>query len=400
MSARAAIFASLLALCGCGRILGGGCDEGWVPRPGACDAGAAADVTTTDTVDAGAAHDALDVLTDDVPDARADAASDVSPMDVPADVAPADVLADVTDVSAPQDVARPCTPPEHPCNGVCVDLTADPMNCGACGVTCGAGRYCVGGTCGVLCAPPRILCAGACVDPESDPEHCGRCGNVCPTGLCNGGRCRDERAGHLVLIGHDLEATRPDQGRLVGNAVFLTAASSPRLVLFTAWARAQSVDTVEAAVRTVAGPRLVRATRVSTGEALESVLSVDSADVVLIPHQVSATDAQVTELARRVSNRMVAFARAGGVVVVLDGEGSNGGTWPFAERTALIAVSGHRGVTGSATELVNGADAIAIGLSSAYRAERSSVGFTGTDGRGVVVRCDGLPLAIHEVVFR
>lgn len=385
MSARWMIMA--LALCGCGRILGGGCDEGWVPRAGACDAGSLADVSSVDAI--------TDAQTDAVTDAQTDAMTDAQTdaMDVPTDAVGADVV-------APQDGTRPCTPPERTCDGRCVDLGANPEHCGACGVACGAGRFCVGGVCGALCAAPRILCAGACVDPESDPEHCGGCGIVCPTGLCNGGRCRDERAGHLVLIGHDFEATRPDQGRLVGNAVFLTAASSPRVALFTAWARAQSVDAIEAAVRTVAGPRVVRATRVSTGEALESVLSVDSADVVLIPHQVSATDTQVAELARRVSTRVVAFARAGGVVVVLDGEGTSAGTWPFAERTALIPVSGHRGVTGSATELVNGADALAIGLSSAYRAERSSVAFTGTDGRGVVVRADGFPLAIHQVVFR
>ena len=86
-------------------------------------------------------------------------------------------------------------------------------------------------------------------------------------------------------------------------------------------------------------------------------------------------------------------------MVVLDGEGSSPGTWPLAEATGLLTVTGHVAVTGEAAEVVGGADAVAIGLPVAYRAERGSVTFLGTDGTGVVIRAGMLPLVLHRVVF-
>lgn len=52
--------------------------------------------------------------------------------------------------------SQPCPPPLEVCGGACVDLASDPGHCGACGVTCAAGRSCRGSTCadsiGVNCA--------------------------------------------------------------------------------------------------------------------------------------------------------------------------------------------------------------------------------------------------------
>ena len=40
-----------------------------------------------------------------------------------------------------------CSSPRRTCNGVCIDVTTDPQNCGNCGSTCDTGAQCCGGVC-------------------------------------------------------------------------------------------------------------------------------------------------------------------------------------------------------------------------------------------------------------
>ncbi len=385
---RAAVL--LAALLGCDPLLGGRCEDGWMPSPGACDAGTVtADVgTATDVVverDSGAPAD-VGVATD----AALDVVTDVPVFDVVATDAPArDVVA--------ADVV--CAPPEMLCDGACVDPASSRAHCGACGRACPAAQVCASGVCSSFCAAPLLLCAGVCIDPQTDAENCGGCGVVCSTGICNAGRCRDARAGHLVLIGHDYEATRPDQNRVLGNSVFLSASSAPRVATYAVGARASGVTNAGDAIRQVAGLRAWTELRVTTAEALPAAFSVDTTDVVLIHHLATATDESIAALALRVAGPAVGFVRAGGVVVVLDGTGSNRGTWPIADATGLLTATGHVVVTGGAAEVRSGADAVAIGLPVAYRAEQGSVAFTGTDGMGVVIAAAAGPVVIHRVVF-
>lgn len=376
------------ALLGCDPLLGGRCAEGWIPSPGACDAGLSRDVPDLD-----GPSDRPDVtLHDDVADASAFDAS-------PADASPPDASSTDASVSDGATADTGCTPPQSLCAGVCVDTASSRSHCGECGRACAAGEICASGVCSALCAAPLLLCDGVCLDPQTDPENCGGCGVVCSTGICNGGRCRDARAGHLVLIGHDFQNTRPDQNRVVGNAVFLSASAAPRVATCTVGALSASVANVRDAVRQVAGLRAWREAVVASADELPTAFSIDTTDVVLIHHQPSATEASINALAVRIAGPAVGFLRAGGVVVVLDGEGSSRGTWPLAEATGLLTVTGHTVVTGSAAEVVSGADAVAIGLPVAYRAERGSVTFLGTDSAGVVIRVGQSPLVLHRVVF-
>jgi hypothetical protein len=84
-----------------------------------------------------------------------------------------------------------CPPGQALC-AVCTDVGLDGLNCGRCGLACGAGR-CSGGTC--LCDPVSTVrtCGGSpvCVDTSSDPRHCGDCGVACPlvNEACIGGAC-------------------------------------------------------------------------------------------------------------------------------------------------------------------------------------------------------------------
>ena len=129
-----------------------------------------------------------------------------------------------------------CSEGQMLCGTACTRVLVDPANCGACGVTCGDGKVCIGGTCltpgggdagaasheagtrpdagpgsdaalqgdasvgldggvegdagGLRACPAASLCAGACVDLRADPAHCGACTTACATGqICTGGTC-------------------------------------------------------------------------------------------------------------------------------------------------------------------------------------------------------------------
>jgi hypothetical protein len=84
------------------------------------------------------------------------------------------------------------------CGGVCTNLAADPYNCGTCGRGCGAGDACVDGAClapapssDQVCAAQGLTnCGGVCTNTLGDSANCGACGNSCPLGgYCQGGVC-------------------------------------------------------------------------------------------------------------------------------------------------------------------------------------------------------------------
>ncbi len=79
------------------------------------------------------------------------------------------------------------------CAGVCVDVSADPANCGACGYPCAADTVCNLGVCGLSCVAGLTPCDQECVDTTSDLDHCGGCNVACDLPgaftACVGGTC-------------------------------------------------------------------------------------------------------------------------------------------------------------------------------------------------------------------
>lgn len=75
------------------------------------------------------------------------------------------------------------------CGSTCVDLGTDPANCGSCGSGCGD-LFCLQGGCSADCGA-LTECSGACVDVLSDDNHCGSCGTACgPGSSCMDGQCQ------------------------------------------------------------------------------------------------------------------------------------------------------------------------------------------------------------------
>lgn len=88
-----------------------------------------------------------------------------------------------------------CAPPLATCGPFCVDPRWDPLNCGACGRSCGATERCENGGCLERCPAGMLLCPGEpqprCVDVRVDVTHCGNCTDACQPGeRCVAGACQ------------------------------------------------------------------------------------------------------------------------------------------------------------------------------------------------------------------
>lgn len=86
-----------------------------------------------------------------------------------------------------------CSPGQRGCAGACIDVLADPGNCGACGKACSAEQLCDQGTCKAKaqgCSGALLACDGGCVDPQTSATHCGGCDRPCGADKsCAAGTC-------------------------------------------------------------------------------------------------------------------------------------------------------------------------------------------------------------------
>ncbi len=91
-----------------------------------------------------------------------------------------------------------CPDGQQDCGNGCQDVSADPANCGACGLACGPGQDCQGGQCsgGGQCPNGQQDCGNGCTSLDGDPGNCGGCGQACAPGeVCQGGACNGGNMG-------------------------------------------------------------------------------------------------------------------------------------------------------------------------------------------------------------
>lgn len=230
---------------------------------------AATDVVATDTPAPDAA--AIDTPTPDATTPDAVEMDLVAPLDLAPspDTTPTDELPGARDVSADEtaaadlvtdtgalDVVVPdgafCPVGLTSCDGICIDLSNDPTNCGHCDGACDvthSNTRCVGGTCvprchvgwadcdglasngcetdladrshcstctmscpndrvcnaasGCVCPTGQFACPSGCHDLQSDPRNCGTCGLPCGAGfVCLTGRCTSSCPPKTVECAH------------------------------------------------------------------------------------------------------------------------------------------------------------------------------------------------------
>jgi Tol biopolymer transport system component len=90
-----------------------------------------------------------------------------------------------------------CPAQQIDCVSVCVDLTTDRDNCGACGEVCGPGFSCMNSACtaDISCTAPEVACGTDCADLQTSAAHCGDCDTACSThGDCVTGDCAEPLA--------------------------------------------------------------------------------------------------------------------------------------------------------------------------------------------------------------
>ena len=157
------------------------------------------------------------------------------------------------------------------------------------------------------------------------------------------------------------------------------------------------VARIDGAITRAASGRPWTKAIVRDAEGVSSVLAIDRYDVILIYPQALATDDQIAVASIAMGRALTSFARAGGVVVVVDGSRGNSGTYPFANATGFLDVRGERSIDGEAVQLTAPVDALAAGVATTYRAEPVSVAFD-ADAADAVYAWGAQPVVLHRAV--
>lgn len=288
-----------------------------------------------------------------------------------------------------------------------------PAACGACGIVCVApNSACIIDMMGrPVCAPPCAVglteCAGRCVDLTNDPLNCGACGKFCPSNICSTSKCQGATPGDVVVIGHDYKdaITGMSQVKVLTNAVFIPTSNPLRVLSYEQFADATNVAHVKALIRAAAVGRMVNFTARSTPASLASPLLSTQFDVVLIHDLQGGAPATLGAIGATWAVDLGSFAQSGGVIVALDGAGGMGGMPELLTGAQLLDIAGHTPLaTGSFVSVIAPADRVATLVLSPYGAVARSVTFQPNEPNGgnvVYVAQDlvlGEPVVVHKVV--
>ncbi len=318
----------------------------------------------------------------------------------------------------------------------CLPPHDSPLHCGDCDTRCvdpkplcapvvGGG---VGGAGGVAfeCVPrcelPLIECAGQCLDPDSfksDPDNCGRCGNRCPSDICQDGMCRGAGFGNVALICSDFNSADAASGWtiLLGNAIFLPATNPVNVLAYTRGAAGAAVNRVNTVIGWAGSKRgrTFKITEAKTVDAVTENLNIDDYQVLLIHDldQAKPGDPAAAATTWESSSVLTSFARAGGVIVVLDGGDGTQEMHELINAGKLLDPSGNVSVSGQ-TDVTNDfvwnnapADVLGVNVFEPFRGTSHTCTFdtnatpssdlifvlTNDEQSGV-----GDPIAIHRVI--
>lgn len=299
-----------------------------------------------------------------------------------------------------------CPPPPH----------VTPSACGACGIVCvaptGACRPDGGGNyvCAAPCIAPLVACGPTCVDLTLDPRNCGTCGKTCPSNICSASTCQGGTPGDVVVIGHDYQdaLAGSSQARVLTNAVFIPSSNPLRILSFEQFTDPAVVANVKSLIQSAAGGRTLKLTVATNPAALASPILAQLYDVVLLPDQQGGAPATLATTGATWSNDLSTFAKAGGVIVALDGNAGQGGMPSLLSAALLLDLAGHQTIPASSlVSIVAPADRIATLVVSPYATFDRSVTFQSNEPNGgnVVYVAEQIvggvpvdPVVVHKVI--
>ncbi len=283
------------------------------------------------------------------------------------------------------------------CGTTCRNVGTDPNHCGACDQSCGAGGFCIGGTCAPSCEAPLTQCRAQCVDLENDPQNCGSCGRACESGLCAEGECIGVTAGHIVAMGHDMTNSTPATRRLLGNAVFLPLADPVRILAFDEKASNAVKAGVENAVMSMASITS-RNFEFTSATSLAVTFLLSMSDVFVIEAQTLATNSSLLKNGETWSLALTEFLARGGVIVLMEGpNGANDGTYQLLKAAGLFSPGGRVAIGRKQLSLVSPGDGVATAVPTFYLGGAETMGFDAVvDGTVVVTEpTSDTPVVIH-----
>ncbi|OJY15171.1 MAG: hypothetical protein BGO98_22250 [Myxococcales bacterium 68-20] len=287
--------------------------------------------------------------------------------------------------------------------------------CGACGIVCTApNSRCVdqGGTfvCGPPCAAPLVECNGACVDLENDPVNCGACGKFCPSNICVAGVCQGSTPGDIVVIGHDYStgAAASSQAKVLTNAVFIPRSNPLRILSYEQFADAAAVANVKGILQSAASGRTLAVSVATNPAALQSATLSQSYDVVIIHDQQGGAPTTLATMGAGWAPALETFAKAGGVIVTLDGAGGQGGMPSLLTSANLLALASHQSIpAGSLIGIVAPSDSVGSLVIGPYGAYNRTVTLQPNEPNGgnvtyvarhIVAGNPADPVVVHKVV--
>lgn len=254
----------------------------------------------------------------------------------------------------------------------------------------------IGSETGPLCMAPLVDCDGVCVDTTSDPSNCGQCDNVCPSQICVNSVCQGSTAGGIVFIGHDYLNTPVGtaQARVLSNAVFIPQTNPLKVLSYEHYAGSANVARVKAILNGFATQegRGLSITSTSVDSDIPNELEFSSFQVLIVQDQATAPSGAMATLGTSWATTLTTFTQAGGIVVVLDG-GTGVGEMPqFSTATTLLSVTAQAPISvGTPLDDVAPGDVVGVGVVSPYGAGRNSVSITTEPSGGNVVYVIDLP---------
>jgi hypothetical protein len=321
------------------------------------------------------------------------------------------------------DVPVECLPP-HDSPSHCGDCdTRCPVEAPLCQPTADGSSF----ECVPFCDPPLVECRGECVLApdayQSDPDNCGRCGVECPSDICQGGVCVGARYGHIALLCMDLNSSTTISGPadLLANAVLIPNANPVNVLAYTRGATPAAVSKVNSLINAKAADRgrNVAITEAKTDSAVTNNLSILDYEVLLVHDLDMAVSGDPAATATDwASNRTItSFAKAGGVVIVLDGGDGTGEMHDFINDANVLPgdasrliITGQDDITGAKVYNLAGADVVGVNVVSEFLGTSHTCAF-GTSGTAdddtfiVVGNADpdlvpsgGDPVVIHRIV--
>lgn len=286
--------------------------------------------------------------------------------------------------------------------------------CGDCFTACLPTQSCLlqdggGFACGPKCPLPLVACHGRCVDTTNDPNNCGACGKFCPSQICVSSLCVGTNPGDVVVLGHDFSGglAGTSQAKALTNAVFIPRTDPLRILSYEQHAEAGAVLRVKNIVQSAAFGRRLSYTVSRSDADLRRADLIRDFDVVLVYDQAQATNAQASAIGAGWAPFLIPFAKAGGVVVALDGAAGNGEMPTLLSTSLLLDTASHAPLAASSqVAVVAPQDRVASQVLSPYAVQSRSITLQPNEPNGGnvvwVVRAnaagDGDPVVVHKIV--